>query len=110
MDQKFLTTGPMYHRSYDDPDVSTMEDERIPRLPDDSKIILKLLSDPNVASKEWIIRQYGEESEDAVISSLVGDAENPGPGDATVIRPVPESTKGLAAAMAATLVHRTRPV
>ena len=97
MDQKFLTTGPMYHRPYAKPGVSTAEDERTPRLPDDGKIILKLLSDPNVASKEWIIRKYGEDSEDTVVYSLVGDG--PGPGDATVLRPVPGSTKGLAAAI-----------
>ena len=97
MDQKFLTTGPMYHRPYAKPGVSTAEDERTPRLPDDGKIILKLLSDPNVASKEWIIRKYGEDSEDTVVYSLVGDG--PGPGDATVLRPVSGSTKGLAAAI-----------
>jgi len=100
MDQKFLTTGPMYHRPYTQPKVSTMEEERTPRLPDDRKVILRLLSDPNVASKEWIINQYDNENgESTAVSSLVGDPDAPGPGDATVIRPVPGSTKGLAAAI-----------
>ena len=100
MDQEFLTTGPMYHRPYDQPKVSTMEEERTPRLPDDHKIILKLLSDPNVASKEWILNQYDYETRGAtVVPPLIGDSEAPGPSDATVLKPVEDSNRGLAVAI-----------
>ncbi|MDN5357518.1 MAG: phosphoribosylformylglycinamidine synthase subunit PurL [Candidatus Methanomethylophilaceae archaeon] len=100
MDQSFLTAGPLYHRPYTAPVVSSIENERVPRLPDDRAIILKLLSDPNVASKEWAIRQYDHEVRAAtVVHPMVGEMNETGPGDASVLRPVPSSMKGLAAAI-----------
>jgi len=55
----------------------------------------KILSSPNVASKEWIIRQYDHEVQGtSVIKPLVG-VNNDGPGDAAVIRPLLSSEKGL---------------
>jgi phosphoribosylformylglycinamidine synthase len=100
MDQHFLTTGPLYRRPYVAPQVSSMENERSPRLPDDRTVILRLLSDPNVASKEWAIRQYDHEVRAAtVLHPMVGEMNKTGPGDASVLRPVPSSRKGLAAAI-----------
>jgi phosphoribosylformylglycinamidine synthase len=59
-------------------------------------ILLKLLSQWNVCSKEWVIRQYDHEVQGGtVIKPLVGVA-NDGPGDAAVITPVLGSWKGLA--------------
>jgi phosphoribosylformylglycinamidine synthase len=59
-------------------------------------LLLDLLSRPNVCSKEWIIRQYDHEVQGtSVIKPLVG-AERDVNSDASVIRPVLESTKGLA--------------
>jgi len=56
----------------------------------------KILAAPNVASKEWIIRQYDHEVQGgSVLKPLVG-AENDGPSDATVIRPLLHSNRGLA--------------
>jgi phosphoribosylformylglycinamidine synthase subunit PurSL len=41
----------------------------------------------NVASKEWVIRQYDHEVQGgSVLKPLVG-AANDGPGDAAVVRP-----------------------
>ena len=58
--------------------------------------LLKILAAPNVASKEWIIRQYDHEVQGgSVIKPLVGAAED-APGDAAVIRPVLSSRKALA--------------
>ncbi|MEA4977315.1 MAG: phosphoribosylformylglycinamidine synthase subunit PurL [Methanomassiliicoccaceae archaeon] len=100
MDQNFLTAGPLYHRPYAAPPVSSIENERVPRLPDDRAIILRLLSDPNVASKEWAIRQYDHDVRAAtVVHPMVGEMNKTGPGDASVLRPVPSSMKGLAAAI-----------
>ena len=49
----------------------------------------------NVASKEWVIRQYDHEVQGgSVIKPLVG-ADNDGPGDAAVVRPVLDSRRGL---------------
>jgi len=57
--------------------------------------LLKILAAPNVASKEWIVRQYDHEVQGgSVIKPLVGATED-GPGDAAVVRPVLSSRKGL---------------
>ncbi|HUU60299.1 MAG TPA: phosphoribosylformylglycinamidine synthase subunit PurL, partial [Phycisphaerae bacterium] len=57
--------------------------------------LLKILAAPNVASKEWIIRQYDHEVQGgSVVKPLVGVTED-GPGDAAVIRPVLGSRRGL---------------
>jgi phosphoribosylformylglycinamidine synthase len=58
--------------------------------------LLAILSSYNVASKEWVIRQYDHEVQGAsVIKPLMGKT-NDGPGDAAVIRPKYDSDKGLA--------------
>ena len=58
--------------------------------------LCKILASPNVASKHWIIRQYDHEVQGgSVIKPLVG-IQNDGPGDASVIRPVLSSRRGLA--------------
>ncbi len=57
--------------------------------------LLKILASPNVASKEWIIRQYDHEVQGgSVIKPLVG-AERDGPSDAAVLRPVLTSRRGV---------------
>jgi phosphoribosylformylglycinamidine synthase II len=57
-----------------------------------------ILAEFNVASKEWVIRQYDHEVQGAsVIKPLTGIA-NDGPSDAAVIRPLHHSDKGLAIA------------
>ena len=61
-----------------------------------NETLKKLLAAPNIASKEWIIRQYDHEVQGgSVIKPLVGATED-GPGDAAVIRPVLGSHKALA--------------
>jgi phosphoribosylformylglycinamidine synthase len=56
----------------------------------------KILSSLNVASKEWIIRQYDHEVQaGSVIKPLVG-INNDGPSDASVVRPDLTSKRGLA--------------
>ena len=63
--------------------------------PDFSGALLKILSSLNVASKEWVIRQYDHEVQGgSVVKSLVGVC-NDGPGDAAVLRPVLTSRRGL---------------
>jgi phosphoribosylformylglycinamidine synthase len=55
-----------------------------------------LLSHPNLASKEWIIRQYDHEVQGgSVVKPLVG-VGNGGPSDAAVVHPVPGSPRALA--------------
>ena len=54
-----------------------------------------LLSHPNIASKHWIIRQYDHEVQGrSVVKPLVGP-EQDGPSDAAVLRPKPDSMRGI---------------
>jgi len=56
---------------------------------------LNILGRPNIASKKWIQRQYDHEVQgNTVVKPLVG--ENPVESDGSVIKPLPESTGGLA--------------
>jgi len=73
----------------------------VPKPEDDIDLeatLLQLLSDPNIASKRWIVRQYDHEVQgNTIIKPLVGPGGR-GPGDASVIQPVPGSKQGLAIA------------
>lgn len=56
----------------------------------------KILASYNVASKEWVVRQYDHEVQGgSAIKPLVG-VENDGPGDAAVVRPVLNSERAVA--------------
>ncbi|MBE0537918.1 MAG: phosphoribosylformylglycinamidine synthase subunit PurL [Phycisphaerae bacterium] len=58
--------------------------------------LLAILSSYNVASKEWVIRQYDHEVQGgSVIKPLTG-LENDGPSDAAVVRPKLDSDRGVA--------------
>ncbi len=66
--------------------------------PDCTAVLLKILGSLNVASKEWVIRQYDHEVQGgSVVKPLVG-AVNDGPSDAAVLRPVLDSYRGLVVA------------
>ncbi|QDU88785.1 Phosphoribosylformylglycinamidine synthase subunit PurL [Pirellulimonas nuda] len=57
--------------------------------------LLAILGSLNVASKEWIIRQYDHEVQGgSVVKPLVGVGQR-GPGDAAVVRPKLDSRRGL---------------
>jgi phosphoribosylformylglycinamidine synthase len=65
---------------------------------DYNHVLQQILATPNVASKEWIIRQYDHEVQGgSVVKPLVG-VSNDGPSDAAVIRPVLASRQGIAIA------------
>ena len=59
-------------------------------------VLKKILGSLNVASKEWVIRQYDHEVQGgSVVKPLVG-IDNDGPSDAAVVRPRLDSHRGLA--------------
>ena len=100
MDLEFLTGGPVYNRPYTAPKISTKKDEVFPKAKADNQTLKSLLSDLNVASKEWAIRQYDHEVRaSTVVHPMVGKMNMTGPGDASVLMPVPGRYKGLAAAV-----------
>jgi len=57
--------------------------------------LLKLLATPNIASKEWIIRQYDHEVQGGSIIKPLQGINGGGPGDASVTQPVFGSKKGI---------------
>ena len=60
-----------------------------------TETLLRILGSLNVASKEWVIRQYDHEVQGgSVIKPLVG-VNNDGPSDAAVVRPVLSSRRGV---------------
>ena len=63
-----------------------------------TETLLALLSHYNIASKEWVIRQYDHEVQGgSAVKPLVG-VTNDGPGDGSVFCPVLGSSKGVALA------------
>ncbi|MDD1769828.1 MAG: phosphoribosylformylglycinamidine synthase subunit PurL [Methanomassiliicoccales archaeon] len=101
MDLDFLTKGPEYCRQACLVPPPELVQEVMPELPRDlTEPLLKLLSDPNIASKEWVVRLYDHEVRGStVIKPLQGKLGMRGPGDATVIKPLPDSWRGLAIAV-----------
>jgi len=75
--------------------------EPVVREPHDYEVLLTdILSRPNMCSREWISRQYDHEVQGtSVIKPLVGAGRDVN-SDASVIRPVLDSGKGLAFAQA----------
>lgn len=98
MDLEFMTGGPVY-----DCDMrpfrikkQNQTDKDFP-LPDLNNSLKNVLSSPNIASKEWVIRQYDHEVRgNTVIKPLQGKLGLETHGDATVLKPLEESWKGLA--------------
>ncbi|MCL2149007.1 MAG: phosphoribosylformylglycinamidine synthase subunit PurL [Methanomassiliicoccaceae archaeon] len=95
MDLEFLTGGPVYDRPYTEPRASSKADERAPALPSNNEIVIAMLSDLNVASREWAVRQFRMKGKGAVSGPMAGA----GPGDASILTPVKGSHKGLAVAV-----------
>ncbi|MFA5143042.1 MAG: phosphoribosylformylglycinamidine synthase subunit PurL [Candidatus Omnitrophota bacterium] len=57
--------------------------------------LLNLLSNLNIASKEWIIRQYDHEVQGGSILKPLQGINGGGPGDASITRPIFDSKKGI---------------
>jgi len=71
-------------------------DPGCPPCADLASALLDLLAAPNIASKEWIVRQYDHEVQGtSVLKPLVG-VRSDGPGDAAVLQPLAHSRRGVA--------------
>ena len=57
--------------------------------------LCRILASPNVASKEWVIRQYDHEVQGGLVLKPLVGRENDGPGDACITTPVLGSRKGV---------------
>ncbi|MFA5292639.1 MAG: phosphoribosylformylglycinamidine synthase subunit PurL [Phycisphaerae bacterium] len=58
--------------------------------------LLNVLSTYNIASKEWVIRQYDHEVQGGSVVKPLGGVTNDGPNDAAVVQPKFDSDKGIA--------------
>jgi phosphoribosylformylglycinamidine synthase subunit PurSL len=59
-------------------------------------LLLRALADPNVASKESIVRQYDHEVQGRTVGKPFVGPGDIGPADAAVLRPLPRSWRGVA--------------
>ena len=104
MDLAFYTGGPEYRRPYAPPAQGPAAPEPLPTEPRDyRKTVLSLLASPNIASKEYVIRQYDHVVRaSTVLSPLQGVIGKAAHGDAAVLRPRIDSWRGLAISVAST--------
>lgn len=69
-----------------------------PKLPLSQNLtteLIGLLSNLNIASKEWIIRQYDHEVQGGSVLKPLQGVNSGGPGDASITRPILSSKKGI---------------
>ncbi|TDJ78895.1 MAG: phosphoribosylformylglycinamidine synthase subunit PurL [Planctomycetota bacterium] len=101
LDMQFLHDGtprPTRQAEWRAPELA---DPGCPPADDHGATLLALLGCPNIASKEWIVRQYDHEVQGtSVVKPMVG-ARMDGPSDGAVIKPLPDSRKGAAIGCAA---------
>ncbi|MBA2480814.1 MAG: phosphoribosylformylglycinamidine synthase subunit PurL [Planctomycetes bacterium] len=73
-------------------------DAHLPPCADIADALARVLSRPNVASKEWVIRQYDHEVQaGSIVKPLVG-ATHDGPSDGAVVAPLVGNNRGVAVA------------
>lgn len=94
LDMTFLHKGvPRVVRSAEKPTVPLSDPPSI-GVVDLSKTLKEILSAPNVACKEWVIRQYDHEVQaHTVVKPICGVGE--GPSDACVLKPLEDSWRGI---------------
>ncbi len=96
MDSEFLYEGPEYERP-STPFEGSDHEELPPTRDSYDSLLFDLLADPNIASKESIIRQYDHEVRgNTLLKPLQGRMNEATHGDAAVLRPVRGSRRGLA--------------
>ena len=98
LDLDFTTGGPIYKRPYNLPEYNIGKAAPLPKYPDNiGNQIIDIISQPEVASKDWVIRQYDHEVRGkTVLKPIQGPIGKEVPGDSSVIKPVENSWKGLA--------------
>jgi len=94
LDMTFLHQGvPRVVRVAEKP-IIPMSDPPTLGVVDLCKTLREILSAPNVASKEWVIRQYDHEVQaHTIVKPICGVGE--GPSDACVLKPLDESWRGI---------------
>lgn len=98
MELEFLTGGPVYDTCQRPFTINKTNGSDLEfSQPNVENTLLQLLSSPNIASKDWVIRQYDHEVRgNTVIKPLQGKLMKETHGDATVLKPLEHSFQGLA--------------
>jgi phosphoribosylformylglycinamidine synthase len=98
LDMKFLHEGVPTMQLKAKLDAVEREAEVLPEKEDWTEDLLEVMSSLNVCSKEALVRMYDHEVQgNSVLKQFQGEKED-GPGDASVIKPDPDSSKGIAIA------------
>lgn len=98
LDLRFQVKGPTYERPWKKPESMEGSDPDFD-MPDVEEMLLNILSSMNVSSREWVIRQYDFEVRGSTAKKpLQGRIGRQTHGDAAVIKPLPDSYRGLAIA------------
>ena len=71
-------------------------DPGAPALDDPGATLLALLKRPNIASKQWIVRQYDHEVQGMSVTKAHSGVTMDAPSDGVVLKPLVESMKGVA--------------
>ena len=95
MDMKFLHSGLPKPRRKAVWKQKVFKEPLFKEPADLSSSLLQLLSSYNISSKEWIIRQYDHEVQGGSVLKPLQGIDNDGPGDASIIRPILSSKKGI---------------
>ncbi len=97
LDLAFSTAGPVYDRPIQVEEGRNGAQATVPEPTDYAATLLQLLGRWNICSKEWVIRQYDHTVRAAtVLQPLQGKIGVAAHGDATVLKPVEASWRGLA--------------
>jgi phosphoribosylformylglycinamidine synthase subunit PurL len=97
LDLAFSTAGPVYERPLTLPESRNGHTPTLPEPADAAAAFLEMLSRWNVCSKEWAIRQYDHVVRaNTVLQPLQGKVGLAAHGDASVLKPLESSWRGLA--------------
>jgi phosphoribosylformylglycinamidine synthase II len=98
LDMKFL------HRGLPQPEKQAVwqpaqhPEPDFPQPTDLREDLLRILASWNVCSKEWVIRQYDHEVQGGSVLKPLTGANNDGPSDAAIVKPVLDSDMGIVVA------------
>jgi phosphoribosylformylglycinamidine synthase II len=97
LDMHFLHDGvPKLHRKAEWLPKKQKEKQHGSKTMTYSEIMNAMLSHYDVCTKEWIIRQYDHEVQGGSVIKPLQGTENDGPGDASVVKPLFDSFRGVA--------------
>lgn len=99
LDLEWYTGGPVYRRPQKP--WKKQGKERFPEPPATLKernaFFLKVLADPNICSREWMVRQYDfDVRARTIVKPFAGVPFKQGPSDAVVLKPLEDEPHGLA--------------